>query len=302
MRKLLAVLALACVLLSCLGASATAGPTAASSPTKVSIRSFPGGLYGYVTSTDGQDCAAGRKIVVYERLARKASRRIGSDLASAEGFMWSVKTGASGPFYARAAATKGCAEALSGTVESGTTTFQAASADTQYPLCGPYVSEGTTDICRLPQLYMKLKNESGFHPCRFGNDDGDCEGVASDAPPPWGAMINGDHPAARALWQQPQGQVRTLSLISYPTGTAQGEGAAYINGTVPGSSLADFTVTDAFAQNEFGTSNGDHFFTPDIPGQAAGEVGGPLHLDFKNGGATDGGAQLWVTGYLYLKH
>jgi len=61
-----------------------------------------------------------------------------------------------------------------------------------------------------------------------------------------------------------------------------------------------YTITDAYAQNEAGYPNGDHFYTPDPAGAAAGRVGGPLKLNFENGSGTDFGAKSWVSGYLYL--
>jgi hypothetical protein len=301
MRKLFVGLSLACIGLSCFVATAAAKPA----PTQLSIRPFPEGVFGYIGSSNAESCASGRVIVVYSSTGDEPDpdhdRKVGSARAGkAEGFQWTRKTG-SGRFYALAAATADCAAALSRTVETRTDPLGTAGAEGAYPLCGPYASEGSSEICRLPQLYMALTREAALHPCRFGNDSGDCEGAARDAPAPWGHLVNGADPAARVLWH-PEGSVRALDLLSYPNGTAQGSAAAYLNGTVPDSGSARFTVSDGFAENEDGYPAGDHFFTPDLPGQGAGEVGGPLHLNFKNGDWRDPGAELWVNGYLYLKH
>jgi hypothetical protein len=61
---------------------------------------------------------------------------------------------------------------------------------------------------------------------------------------------------------------------------------------------ANFTITDGIAANDLGYPNGDHFYTPNIPGQQAGEVGGPLYLDFQ---FHSGGSTVKIHGYLYLK-
>lgn len=80
-----------------------------------------------------------------------------------------------------------------------------------------------------------------------------------------------------------------------------GTGIAHLGGTMPGPGSADFSVEDGFATNESDYPNGDHFFTPDLPGAAAGEVGGPLKVNFVGGGWSEGGAELYIDGYLYLK-
>jgi hypothetical protein len=82
--------------------------------------------------------------------------------------------------------------------------------------------------------------------------------------------------------------------------SAEGDGTAHLGGHIANSSSDSFTITDAFAQNESGYPNGDHFYTPDLPGQAPGEVGGPLAFNFKNGRAGSDGEVL-VSGFLYLK-
>ena len=41
--------------------------------------------------------------------------------------------------------------------------------------------------------------------------------------------------------------------------------------------------------------------TPDLPGARAGEVGGPLNVNFVGGSWDEGGAEIYIDGYLYLK-
>jgi hypothetical protein len=289
-------------------AVAVAKPAAAKpASTKVSIRSYPGGVFGYVTSPAAATCSSDRKVVVYEQVGEKRDPqndpRISVDLAEASesSFLWTVATGKSGEFYARAAPIKGCGEALSATVESQTLALEAAGANTNYPTCGPYVSEGTSEICNLGQLYLKLDAEGFLNRCGFGSGSGNCAGSAFDAPYPWGARNSANSARARVYWQQ-DGKVRALTVVSFPGAYPEGNGSAHLGGTIPDSSSAEFTVKDGYAQNDTGYPNGDHFFTPNLPGQQPGEVGGPLKLNWENESGTNLGAQVWITGYLYLKH
>jgi len=303
MKKLFAVSGLVCLCLCCLAATAAAKPV----QTKVSIRAYPGGVFGYVSSTDTQACSADRQVRVYEQTGSgrdpKSDRRVGSDLAetSEDRFMWTVDTGESGRFYAGAPAAKGCAAALSGTVEAATTPVLGGDQGPQYPVCGPYVSEGTSEICQFGQLYLSLEQEGPFSYCRFGSSSGNCPGDGFDAPYPWGVTFAGGHTRSRIYWQ-PEGSVRSVVIVSYAGKYPEGDGAAHLGGHLPSSNSDRFTVTDGFAQSDAGYPNGDHFFTPDLPGQGPGEVGGPLSFNFRNGSGTDAGAQLWVQGYLYLTH
>jgi hypothetical protein len=315
MRKFTLVLALATSLVGLVVLGSAGAATRSATPkgaagkpasTKLSIRSYPGGVFGYVTSPTTATCSSDRKVVVYEQVGEQrdpqSDPRISTDLAepSESSFLWTVKTGRSGQFYARAAAIKGCDEALSATAESQTPTLEAAATNNKYPTCGPYVSEGTSEICNLGQLYLALDPEGAFSACRFGSSSGNCPGSAFDAPYPWGSTNTASSARTRMYWQE--GPVRSVTIVSFPGLYPEGNGSAHLGGTLPNSGSDRFTVKDGFAQNDTGYPNGDHFFTPDLPGQAPGEVGGPLKLNFKNGSGIDRGAQVWITGYLYLKH
>jgi hypothetical protein len=112
---------------------------------------------------------------------------------------------------------------------------------------------------------------------------------------PWGVSSNGGRPRAQVSWRQ-SGSVRVLEVAS------SGSSIARLDGNIPNSGSDRYTITNAFAQNDRGGTNGDNFFTPNLAGQQPGEVGGPLSLNFQNGSGTDFGAQVWIRGYLYLKH
>jgi hypothetical protein len=315
MRKFTLVLALAIslaglVVLGSAGAATKAAPKGAAgkgASTKLSIRSYPGGVFGYVNSPAAATCSSDRKVIVYEQVGEQrdpqSDPRVSSDLAEASepSFLWTVKTGRSGQFYARAAAIKGCDEALSGTVESQTPVLETAGTNNKYPTCGPYISEGTSEICWLGQLHLDLDQEGPFNPCRFGTGSGSCPGDGSGAPYPWGASLFGNSSYSQVYWK-PEGSVRSFVAVAFRDNKREGDGVAHLGGTLPSSNSDRFTVTDGFAQNDTGYPNGDHFFTPDLPGQGPGEVGGPLRFNWENGSGTHYGSNVWIDGYLYLKH
>lgn len=79
---------------------------------------------------------------------------------------------------------------------------------------------------------------------------------------------------------------------------------SYLRGSIPGPGSADFSIADGWAQpTEGGTpeQGGDRLYTPDIPGQAAGEFGGPLYLNFQSGTPTPNRNTVTFEGYLFLK-
>ena len=290
MRKLLTVATVALACLTCFAPAAGAAPTAS----KLTIESAPGGVFGLVKTPDPKTCANGRKVVVFQQLGDTPDAgdpRVGSGRAAETepgAYQWSVNLKSSAAFYARTAAKPGCPAAQSDVVDAQTVAaILGAESGPDYPVCSPYVSEGTSDICRFSQLYVSLEQESPFNPCRFGPSSGGCPGRAQGLFP-WGY----GRPITQVSWRQ-SGSVRTLEIATLGSG-------ARLDGNLPSSGSNRFTVTNGFARNDRGT--GDNFFTPDLPGQAPGEVGGPLNLSFENGSGLNFGAQLWVSGYLYLKH
>jgi hypothetical protein len=307
-RKLLvvAMLAVACTALTGIGTVATA--SAKPAKTKLTIDAWPEGLFGYVTSPKAEQCAAQRQVVIFEQQGpgrnpakdkRIASARTGAEENS---FQWSTQTARTGRFYAEAEKKPGCRAALSGTVrslsvggESGAEPGAAKGA--YYPPCSPYVSEGTIPVCRFDELHLDLDQEGPFNPCRFGSPNGNCAGVADRGPFPWGTSAFGARTKVQIFWTCCR---RNLTVVAYqPEGGSIG--VAHLGGVIPSSSSSRFTIDDGFAQNDTGYPRGDHFYTPDLPGQAAGEPGGPLYLNFVNGSGTNLGADAYISGYLYLK-
>ena len=98
---------------------------AAGADTKVSIKGENGDYYGYVKSSDADNCANERKVTVFKQLGSvqdpRNDQKIGSDTASPNGtkYMWSIGNSGfkNGEFYAKAAKVPGlCKAATSKTI------------------------------------------------------------------------------------------------------------------------------------------------------------------------------------------
>ncbi len=109
------------------GVLATGASAANLTPTTVTIQAESGGdFFGFVKSSDKQQCAANRKVTLYRLLGTSpdpgADQKIGMDLAQAngDGYMWSTgNTGERhGKFYARVKKTDTCAGDISSVVKA----------------------------------------------------------------------------------------------------------------------------------------------------------------------------------------
>ena len=109
------------------GVLATGASAANLTPTKVTIQAESGGdFFGFVKSSDKNQCAANRKVTLYRLLGTSpnpgADQKIGMDLAQAngDGYMWSTgNTGElHGKFYARVKKTETCAGDISSVVKA----------------------------------------------------------------------------------------------------------------------------------------------------------------------------------------
>ncbi|HVS98885.1 MAG TPA: hypothetical protein VHE08_00050 [Solirubrobacterales bacterium] len=280
------------------GADARAKPDGAT----LTIRSYPKGVYGYLGGTS-TTCGEKRKILVFEAQGERRDPR--SDPRVAHGltgsgpapYQWSATSRRSGPLYAQAPATGRCAAVLSGVAEAPPLEVPGEEDPAGYPSCGSYASESTSQICRLEQIYLDLDAEGPANWCRWGPASGNCPGVGY-GPFPWGTSVN-FHPKVRMYWSW-NGWARNLAVVTYPGEEAGGYPSATLVGTVPDSTSNRFTVIEGYAQNEGAYPSGDRFYTPNLPGQGPGEVGGPLDLSVVNGDWAHSGAEVWIRGYLYL--
>jgi hypothetical protein len=264
--------------------SASAAPGGSASA-RVTIRTWPKGVYGYVDSSAAK-CADGRKVALFEQAGDTpdpaVDRRVASVRSNGESGAWAVRTQASGPLYAAVAKAPGCAadhsDAVASLLQAGD---NGQGAD--FPSCSPYLSETPASICKLDQIYAKLDQEGVFKSCVFTRGSGGCPGKSKRGSFPW-CCTN-----VQFNWNWGNHSVHFFS-----------DRVGALMGTMPGPGSADFTVTDGFASGEPGPSP-DRFYTPDLPGAAAGEVGGPLKVNFVGGSWDETGAEIYIDGYLYLR-
>lgn len=303
-RRLLAVASVvglaAFVVLS--GGAGAAGKPA---KTTLTIESWPGGIFGYVSSANSERCAANRRVVVYRKQGKsrdpRGDQRVAADRAKGTDFYrWSFETEQPGRFYAVAPKAPGCAAAVSATVGSQPLGGPPGAGErTEYPPCSPYISEGPSTICRVDQLHLDLDAERPGKACRFGNDSGECPGNATAGQFPWGETGQADRPIVRVLWN-PVGSERNLTVFSFRRAEPNTI-LASLKGRLTNAGSPRFSVIEGYAQSDRGFPYGDYFYTPDLPGQAAGEPGGPLAINFQNGSGLNYGAWVDITGYLYVR-
>lgn len=292
--------------LGCLASPGLADAAAKPAKTEVTIGFVEDGeLAGYVNSKVN-GCTGKRQVVVYRQQGRKqnprSDERVGSDRSDSweRGHRWSVAEPQPGSFYAVAERRRGCAAGRSETVRTPPVGFGAGGGigeRTDFPPCGPYVSEGTSDVCRLDQLHLTLDWDQS---CRFFTfASSDCRGTTTAGQFPWGETGEAARPPIWIGWR-PDGDRRIISFSAYRHRWSEPPPIATLEGSVPGSGSPRFSISDAYAQSDRGYPTGDHFYTPDLPGQGPGEPGGPLAINWqaKTGGYA---GEVDIYGYLYLK-
>jgi hypothetical protein len=100
--------------------TAFTGAAGASSSDKVSIKGDNGDYYGYVKSSDPDNCANNRKVTVFKQLGTTqdthSDQKIGTDIAQINGtkYMWAIGNSGfkTGSFYAKAAKVPGYCSAI----------------------------------------------------------------------------------------------------------------------------------------------------------------------------------------------
>jgi len=263
--------------------------------TSVTIESWQGGVLGEVR-TDEVRCGKGRQVIVYRQmqLKRDPSRDqqvgVARAVAVAGAFKWSLELeDGLGPYYAQAQAKPGCKAAVSGVTGSGL--GAAAPAGREYPACSPYVSEGASRICRIQNLVIRTNSTPGEQVCYWDSfATGNCLAGPLSGPFPWG----GEDFSGQATWG-PSGSGRRLTFKV----NQRDKVPATLDGTVPGVGSSAYAISDAIAPGEGPYNESDHFYTPNLPGQATGEVGGPLELKTANNKFH--GTDFTINGYLYLR-
>lgn len=290
--------AVVCLILSALaaGAAFAAKDTGKTAATTVTIESWPGGLTGKVRSPSSARCAEGRRVVAYRVRGAKPGQkdeRIGAARAKGDlgEFGWTVESEADGRFYAQASAKKGCKAGRS--VVLGSAGLGGSGAASPYPVCGTYISETLSRICRVENLNVKTFAFPGESLCLWDRQASasNCNSSTDSGPFPWLSGIQ-----VLVGWKS-EGGGRALTITANqwdrPGVTA------IFEGKVPDPNSQRFTVTDASAPGENPVdSSTDRFYTPDLPNTLVGQVGGPLKVEI---GSAPKGTSFTFNGYLYLK-
>jgi hypothetical protein len=142
----------------------------------------------------------------------------------------------------------------------------------------------TTEYC-----YINLHFDTHIYCSSFTSAVGACVG-SSTGTAAWAVPIV----SLPGLWSQfqwlPAGG--NFKEVQY-TAVNLAVPVAILNGKVPGPGSADFYVERAYALKSPHPTL--EFFTPNMRGVPAGQVGGPLHLNFEGGVI---GADVYIHGYL----
>ena len=252
MKKLIA-LAVPVLLMIALVPSAQAKPGS----TKVEIKGVPS-VYGYVNSSKPARCAAGRGISVFRKKAGKDSKIADARTKkNGGGWQWSIYGRPNGQIYAKADAKAGCKPGRSKSVKLTPV------SDTPAPPC-PSLALGICSIGNSINTALRLGSSNGCP--NYQAPSASCDGAVVGGPAAWRS-----NPAGNVHWN---GASRE-SL----RGFAYYNGDAFLEGSTNGFRDEAFPIRDARA-----TTTGPHFCTPNLPGKAAGDRGGPLKLVFRRTG------------------
>jgi len=249
--------------------------------TKLTIQVWHGGVFGYVESPKPGKCAQGRSVGVLMRQGKRA-KLIGTATARRrhDRYQWSIQTKSSGELFATMSSRPGCRGAKSGSIAP-------RASSNGVPNC-----PSNEAVCYFPNMHGDMVE---FAICPgFGRASGACSGSAEGGVPPWS-------PNNKALfgWQgSATGSRSVWYYAKYSVDDEHTAVAAALLGSVPSSSSANFTITDASDPHGPADTKDTHWYTPDVAGAAPGTQGGPLYLDFENG---SWGFDIYIRGFLYKK-
>jgi hypothetical protein len=153
-----------------------------------------------------------------------------------------------------------------------------------YPSCSPYTVEGPSEICSLG---VRLN----FRRCEFSDSTGSCLGDGYGTSP-WGLRPDGGPATSIVNWAA-SGRERGVVIISQLGLGTENPPLVRMECHMADPGSHRLTVDRARVKGEDGVAE---FFTPDLPGQAAGEPGGPLDLNYVRSGP-----DIFLNGYLYVK-
>lgn len=271
---------------------------------RVSISPWSQGVLGNV-SGGPKGCAEGRQVSVYRLDGSDPKpgkdKRVGTERTSTGPgpAVYYVASAVKGRLYAKTQRTEQCDSRISKTLARSGLGSGAKEDDPKYPDCSPYVSETGSTICQFSQISMTCSGDD------FDVTAGICtskqngtSSIANSGSYPWGAsgQVQAES-RGRVNWNHNDGG---FYYAAFPYGTEHLDNPmATLAGKVPNPAGAEFYVSDAWGRGDTGALSGDHLYTPNIPGQAAGTIGGPLYLNFVNRRFDSN--RVEIHGYLYLK-
>jgi hypothetical protein len=271
-----AVLCVCAVLTAALAAGTGAASASAASGhrarTKVTIASWPDGVFGYVNSSNAA-CESGRKIELFrETKPGGPARRVNSETAarSQRGYEWLAETAHGDTYYAVAEATSQCTAATSRALSVSSGADLPRCPDTTDGKCVLVINAMESRLC------YSFSDEAGY-----------CQGTTSgDVNQDWSSRTR-----AEFSWRGAGG--RSVNYSAWYTGETFSY-VAWIFGYVPGASSADLMVSDAYPYD-----SRFHFYTPDKPGVLPGRDGGPLYLNFDSPSFPSSTYHIIIWGTLY---
>ena len=254
---------------------------------RLDIKPAAWGYFGEVESKVSSRCSAGRRVEVFVRrsgakrfvsLGRTKARRITSRIdPDRGGYRWRLTTRAEGRFYAKALAKRGCKAARSPVIQGIARGPGGKVIGDRIPRC----PARDHSVCRLDELHLDASLCPGF--TKYA---GTCSGSIS-GPSPWWANGGDFH------WSDRVGNYRTVEMSAY-TPQDMHVDKWRIEGAMSGPEVAEWGIEDAWNKGD-----GEPVLHWNAPHAGkAGELGGPLHVDFQNGIL---GADIYVYGYLYRK-
>jgi hypothetical protein len=260
------------------GMTPIAASAATPARTTVSVAPYPDGFVGFVSSPAPRRCAANREVVLMRQVGGAPNpardKLIARAVARSKNrhYVWSVRDTSAARVYAVVSSEPGC-----GAARSKTTEVLPRGSDALCPSEEP--------VCRLAQIHF---DATAYCP-NFGDRFAICLGTSTSDSVPWSqALLDLPGLAASFSWE---GQPR--KLLNYSV-VQLGIPVAQLLGSVPDPASPNFSVSLAYALEW--PHPAVRWITPDLPGMHAGEPGGPLSIDFKNGRV---GIDVYIKGYLY---
>ena len=221
--------------------------------TKVTIKSIPS-VYGYVSSSKPARCAAHRGVSVFRKKAGKDVEVAETQTRKSSGaWQWSIYGKPDGKIHAKADPKAGCKPGSSKSIKV------TAVGDSPAPPC-PSLALGICSFGSGPKTAFRLNASSGCN--LFSKRSDECNPSSIGGPPAWRTISTGNF-----HWNNNPGVEQR--------GVAWYNGDAFFEGE-----MSSFRSDAVIIHDSRADKDGAHFCTPNLPGKAPGDRGGPLHFNF----------------------